>query len=153
MRSGEGDYFTPTPKYHNPIWMVGMVSPFIYFLFFLSEEDIIGSQYCLEQGAWSCPCPSFTRKKNLDKQSYCRNLPQSPSDHKLKLAAKYSFSFDYWLLDGHVCLCPATKYMSQLQSPPEFLHTWTAEVEVAVAPPGRKTFFWTFGAINLLERK
>ena len=49
------------------------------FLFFLSEEDIIGSQYCLEPGAASLPCPSFTRKKNLDKQSYCRNLSQSPS--------------------------------------------------------------------------
>ena len=47
-------------------------------------------------GAWS-PEPSlskFYKKKNLDKQSYCRNLPQSPSDHKLKLAAKYSFSFE-----------------------------------------------------------
>ena len=86
------------------------------FLFFLSEEDIIGSQY------WPEPSLSkFYKKKNLDKQSYCRNLPQSHSDHKLKLAAKYSFSFDYWLLHGHVG--PATKYMSQLQSPPEFLHT------------------------------
>ena len=83
----------------------GEVSRFLYFLFFLSEEDIIGSQY------WPEPSLSkFYKKKNLDKQSYCRNLPQSHSDHKLKLAAKYSFSFDYWLLDGHVCLWPATKY-------------------------------------------
>ena len=59
------------------------------------------------------PVQVLQEKKNLDKQSYCRNLPQSPSDHKLKLAAKYSSSFDYWLLDGHVCLWVS----------PEFLHT------------------------------
>ena len=33
----------------------------------------------------------------------------------------------------------------------KYILTWTAEVEVAVAPPGRKTFFCTFGAINLLK--
>ena len=47
-------------------------------------------------GAWSPEhsLSKFYKKKNLDKQSYCRNLPQSPSDHKLKLAAKYSSSFE-----------------------------------------------------------
>ena len=153
MRSGEGDYFTPTPKYHNPIWMVGMVSPFIYFLFFLSEEDIIGSQYCLEQGAWSCPCPSFTRKKktwtNKVTAGTCLSRPQITNwnwQQNTASALTRSHQLLAWL---SVCVSATPS----LALSPGFLHTWTAEVEVAVAPPGRKTFFWTFGAINLLESK
>ncbi len=30
--------------------------------------------------------------------------------------------------------------------------TWDAEVEVAVAPPARKTFFCTFGAMSRLKK-
>ena len=66
------------------------------FLFFLSEEDIIGSQYCLEPGAASLPCPSFTRKKNLDKQSYCRNLSQSPSVLRSQIEIGTKIQLQLW---------------------------------------------------------
>ncbi len=34
----------------------------------------------------------------------------------------------------------------------EGICTWDAEVEVAVAPPARKTFFCTFGAMSRLKK-
>ena len=62
--------------------MEGMVSRFIYFLFFLSEEDIIGSQYCLEQGARSLQpfLSKFYKKKktwtNKVTAGTCLSRPQ-----------------------------------------------------------------------------
>ena len=96
----------------------------------ISEHNWICVLPCLE------PRTSFT--KNLGKQSCSGNL----SHHVMDLGNSYISILQrvIWSLCG--------EWKRDMY---EWILTWTAEVEVAVAPPGRKTFFCTFGAINLLK--